>query len=67
MRGIIFHARFLIFQVDRVYLRSPNCVAVLDHERKRTYILKKEGLPDVGKTPLMGQNFHILEQLKMPK
>ncbi|KAM7472267.1 hypothetical protein LguiA_010450 [Lonicera macranthoides] len=34
-------------EVDRVYLRSPNCVAVLDHERKRTYVLKKEGLPDV--------------------
>lgn len=34
-------------EVDRVYLSSPNCVAVLDHERKRTYVLRKEGLPDV--------------------
>lgn len=34
-------------EVDRVYLGSPNVVAVLDHEKKRTYVLKKEGLPDV--------------------
>lgn len=34
-------------EIDRVYLSSPNCVAVLDHERKRTYVLRKEGLPDV--------------------
>lgn len=35
-------------QVDRVYLSSSGCVAVLDHERKRTYVIKKEGLPDIG-------------------
>ncbi|KAJ8900657.1 hypothetical protein K2173_025434 [Erythroxylum novogranatense] len=34
-------------EVDRIYLGSPNVVAVLDHERKRTYVVKKEGLPDV--------------------
>ncbi|PIN26559.1 putative enzyme related to aldose 1-epimerase [Handroanthus impetiginosus] len=33
-------------EVDRVYISSPQCVAVLDHERKRTYIMRKEGLPD---------------------
>ncbi|CAN4124998.1 unnamed protein product [Withania somnifera] len=33
-------------EIDRVYHRSPNCIAVLDHERKRTYLIKKEGLPD---------------------
>ncbi|PHT36016.1 hypothetical protein CQW23_23716, partial [Capsicum baccatum] len=33
-------------EVDRVYHRSPDCIAVLDHERKRTYLIKKEGLPD---------------------
>lgn len=37
-------------QVDRVYLSSSGCVAVLDHERKRTYVIKKEGLPDIGKS-----------------
>lgn len=39
------------FQVDRVYLRCPSVIAVLDHERKRTFVLKKEGLSDVGKLP----------------
>ncbi|GAA0143451.1 hypothetical protein Leryth_000118 [Lithospermum erythrorhizon] len=34
-------------EVDRVYLSSPKCIAVLDHERKRTYVIRKEGLPDV--------------------
>ena len=37
------------WQVDRVYLSSPNIIAVLDHERKRTFVIRKEGLPDVGK------------------
>ncbi|KAI8545010.1 hypothetical protein RHMOL_Rhmol07G0009900 [Rhododendron molle] len=34
-------------EVDRLYLSSPNVIAVLDHERKRTYVIRKEGLPDV--------------------
>ncbi|XP_027340685.1 putative glucose-6-phosphate 1-epimerase [Abrus precatorius] len=34
-------------EVDRVYLDSGNGVAVLDHERKRTFEIRKEGLPDV--------------------
>ncbi|KAA8516135.1 hypothetical protein F0562_019314 [Nyssa sinensis] len=33
-------------EVDQVYLSSPNVIAVLDHERKRTYVIRKEGLPD---------------------
>ncbi|KAK4267684.1 hypothetical protein QN277_024431 [Acacia crassicarpa] len=33
-------------EVDRVYLRTPTKIAVIDHERKRTYVVKKEGLPD---------------------
>ncbi|KAE8697257.1 putative glucose-6-phosphate 1-epimerase [Hibiscus syriacus] len=33
-------------EVDRVYLSTPNVVAVLDHERKRTYVIRKEGLSD---------------------
>ncbi|XP_020264976.1 putative glucose-6-phosphate 1-epimerase isoform X2 [Asparagus officinalis] len=35
-------------EVDRVYLSSPNVVAVLDHEKKRTFVIRKEGLPDVA-------------------
>ncbi|KAG5089960.1 hypothetical protein JHK86_002572 [Glycine max] len=34
-------------EVDRVYLDSSNTVAVLDHEKKRTFVIRKEGLPDV--------------------
>ncbi|KAK8554533.1 hypothetical protein V6N13_093516 [Hibiscus sabdariffa] len=34
-------------EVDRVYLSTPNVVAVLDHEKKRTYLIRKEGVPDV--------------------
>nr|GFA89057.1 putative glucose-6-phosphate 1-epimerase [Tanacetum cinerariifolium] len=35
-----------IFQFDRVYLGSLNIVDVLDHERKRTYVIRREGLSD---------------------
>ncbi|CAI0469907.1 unnamed protein product [Linum tenue] len=35
-------------ELDRVYLGAPNVVAVLDHERKRTYVVRKEGLPDIA-------------------
>ena len=35
--------------MDRVYLSSSDAIAVFDHEKKRTFIIRKEGLPDVGK------------------
>lgn len=35
-------------QVDRVYLSSSDMVAVFDHEKKRTFSIRKGGLPDVG-------------------
>nr|CAB3504283.1 unnamed protein product [Digitaria exilis] len=34
-------------EVDRVYVGSPGVIAVLDHEKKRTFIVRKEGLPDI--------------------
>ncbi|KAL3844516.1 hypothetical protein ACJIZ3_001919 [Penstemon smallii] len=34
-------------EVDRVYLSSSDAVAVFDHEKKRTFVIKKEGLPDI--------------------
>ncbi|TKY71002.1 putative glucose-6-phosphate 1-epimerase [Spatholobus suberectus] len=34
-------------EVDRIYLDSSNMVAVLDHEKKRTFVIRKEGLPDI--------------------
>ncbi|PQQ18778.1 putative glucose-6-phosphate 1-epimerase [Prunus yedoensis var. nudiflora] len=34
-------------EVDRAYLRSKDVIAVFDHEKKRTFAVRKEGLPDV--------------------
>ncbi|KAI4318339.1 hypothetical protein MLD38_032061 [Melastoma candidum] len=34
-------------EIYRVYLGSTGTVAVFDHERKRTIIIKKAGLPDI--------------------
>ncbi|KAF8014457.1 hypothetical protein BT93_H0317 [Corymbia citriodora subsp. variegata] len=34
-------------EVDRVYLGSSDMIAIFDHERKQTFIIQKEGLPDV--------------------
>lgn len=35
-------------EVDRVYLNSPDTVAVFDHGSKRTFQIRKQGLPDVA-------------------
>lgn len=35
-------------EVDRVYLSTPTKIAVIDHEKKRTFVLRKEGLPDAA-------------------
>ncbi|KAL6549892.1 hypothetical protein OROMI_020380 [Orobanche minor] len=34
-------------EVDRVYLDTPDAIAVFDHEKKRSFVIRKEGLPDV--------------------
>lgn len=33
-------------EVDRIYLSTPSKIAIVDHFKKKTYIVKKEGLPD---------------------
>ncbi|KAM0039363.1 putative aldose 1-/Glucose-6-phosphate 1-epimerase, galactose mutarotase-like domain superfamily [Helianthus debilis subsp. tardiflorus] len=33
-------------EIDRVYLNTPTKIAVIDHERKRTIVLRKEGMVD---------------------
>ncbi|KAL1536585.1 glucose-6-phosphate 1-epimerase [Salvia divinorum] len=33
-------------EVERVYLSTPPKIAVIDHEKKRTYVLRKDGMPD---------------------
>ncbi|KAH1107285.1 hypothetical protein J1N35_011053 [Gossypium stocksii] len=35
-------------EVDRVYLGSRDTIAIFDHERKRTFLIQKQGLPDIG-------------------
>ncbi|XP_059641410.1 putative glucose-6-phosphate 1-epimerase [Cornus florida] len=34
-------------EVDRIYLSSSDVIGVFDHEKKRTFVIRKEGLPDV--------------------
>lgn len=43
---ILFH--FFMLKVDKVYLNTPTKIAIIDHERKRTFVLRKDGLPDAG-------------------
>ncbi|XP_020110369.1 putative glucose-6-phosphate 1-epimerase isoform X2 [Ananas comosus] len=33
-------------EVDKIYLSTPAKLAILDHEKKRTFVLRKDGLPD---------------------
>ncbi|KAL3632698.1 hypothetical protein CASFOL_025682 [Castilleja foliolosa] len=33
-------------EVDRIYLSTPTKIAILDHEKKRTFVIRKDGLPD---------------------
>lgn len=33
-------------EVDRVYIGSPHIIGVFDHEKRRTFLIRKEGLPD---------------------
>ncbi|XP_049414761.1 putative glucose-6-phosphate 1-epimerase [Solanum stenotomum] len=33
-------------KVDKIYLSTPTKIAILDHEKKRTFVIRKDGLPD---------------------
>uniref|UniRef100_A0A7N0VGE3 glucose-6-phosphate 1-epimerase n=2 Tax=Kalanchoe fedtschenkoi TaxID=63787 RepID=A0A7N0VGE3_KALFE len=35
-------------EIDRSYLNTPNKLVIIDHGKKRTYVLTKGGLPDAG-------------------
>ncbi|CAN6250034.1 unnamed protein product [Urochloa humidicola] len=39
--AIVFEA-----EVDKIYLDAPSKIAIIDHGKKRTYVLRKGGLPD---------------------
>ncbi|KAJ0442682.1 putative aldose 1-/Glucose-6-phosphate 1-epimerase, galactose mutarotase-like domain superfamily [Helianthus annuus] len=36
-------------EVDRVYTRTPGNVAIIVHKKKRTIVIRNEGLPDADK------------------
>lgn len=40
-------------EVDKIYLSTPTKIAILDHEKKRTFVLRKDGLPDAGKLDIL--------------
>ncbi|KAK9275521.1 hypothetical protein L1049_022788 [Liquidambar formosana] len=33
-------------EVDNIYLSTPTKIAILDHKKKRTFVIRKDGLPD---------------------
>ncbi|XP_021858323.2 putative glucose-6-phosphate 1-epimerase [Spinacia oleracea] len=33
-------------EIDRVYISTPNKISIIDHQRKKTYVILKQGLPD---------------------
>lgn len=36
-------------KVDKIYLDAPSKIAIIDHGKKRTFVVKKDGLPDAGR------------------
>jgi hypothetical protein len=46
-------------KVDKVYLAAPSKIAIIDHEKKKTFVVTKEGLPDAGKLDSMSTFFPI--------
>ncbi|KAI4350631.1 hypothetical protein L6164_005070 [Bauhinia variegata] len=33
-------------EMNRIYLHTPTKIAIIDHEKKRTFVLRKNGMPD---------------------
>ncbi|WJX70274.1 glucose-6-phosphate 1-epimerase [Trifolium repens] len=42
------HALSFDSNVDRFYMSTPESIAVMDHQKKRKYLVRKQGLPDVA-------------------
>ena len=49
-----------IVKIDKVYLAAPSKIAIIDHEKKKTFVVTKEGLPDAGKLCFDGKSFFFL-------
>ncbi len=50
----MFLVNALIAKAEKVYLSAPPKIVIIDHDKKRTFELRKEGLPDVGKMLISG-------------
>lgn len=48
LKVISTYIKLFSLQIDRVYLDTPTKIAIIDHEKKRTFELRKEGMPDSG-------------------
>jgi hypothetical protein len=53
---------FMLSKVDKIYLSAPPKIVIIDHEKKRTFVLRKEGLPDVGE---LGKFFIALQSISV--
>lgn len=47
-------------EVDRVYTQTPATIAIVDHEKKRTFVIHKKGLPDAGLIRLTVYQLHLI-------
>ena len=48
VRLLILWYLLFVEKVDKIYVSTPTKIAILDHEKKRTFVLRKDGLPDAG-------------------
>ncbi|KAF2309638.1 hypothetical protein GH714_004401 [Hevea brasiliensis] len=46
-------------EIDKIYLSTPTKIAILDHEKKRTFVLRKDGLPDAGEIDTSLCSFYL--------
>ena len=46
--SLLLKKAYAILQLDRIYLGTPSKIAIIDHEKKRTFVVRKGGLPDAG-------------------
>ncbi|RZC55757.1 hypothetical protein C5167_014608 [Papaver somniferum] len=52
-------------QVDRVYLSTPTKIAIINHEKRRTFVLRKESMPDAGSFNLIGWHRYIFSEFRV--
>lgn len=53
--------------MDKVYLGAPPKIAIIDHEKKRTFVLAKDGLPDIGTSHFLSSTLTPTETFVLAK